>query len=78
MFALFETELEANDFSASIHSYLLEHRAGYNAERWSTTNKHQAKDSWCVKLPIEDIDTAGLTIVEALENDWYPEVVFGE
>ena len=78
MFALFETEIEANDFSKSIHNYLLEHRAGYNAERWSTINKHQAKDSWCVKLPIEDIDTAGLTIVEALENDWYPEVVFGE
>ena len=78
MFALFETEQEANDFSASIHSYLLEHRTGYNAERWSTTNEHQAKDLWCVKLPIEDIDTTGLTLVEALEDDWYPEVVFGE
>lgn len=51
MIAIFYTEKEAVEFSNKIHSWLLKNRSGYNAERWSFTNKSEKEDKWMVKLP---------------------------
>lgn len=55
MIAIFNNKKDADDYSAAIHAHLITNRPGYNAERWSNTNKHKDKNEFGVKLP-PDLD----------------------
>lgn len=50
MIAIFNIEQDAKDYSDKIHAHLLTNRPGYNADRWSDTNKSDA-DEFAVKIP---------------------------
>lgn len=55
MIAIFQNKTDADEYSAAVHAHLLANRPGYNAERWSFTNKYKDKNEFGVKLP-SDLD----------------------
>lgn len=55
MIAIFNTSVDAAEYSDLIHLYLSANRPGYNAVRWSNENKASKKNEWGIKLP-PDLD----------------------
>lgn len=85
MIAIFNTEQIAVVFSNKIHIFLKTNRAGYNAEKWSETNKSDNEEKWAVKIH-PDIDTLAkkfnldipgnnehqiIEFVDKLPENWY-------
>ena len=77
MIAIFYTEAEAITFSDKIHNFLIKNREGYNAEKWSESNKFDKEDKWMVKVPYDfemlkekfKIDS-GIEKITKLPIDW--------
>ena len=80
MIALFNSQSYATRAANAIHAYLLENRAGYNAEKWAVSNKSATDDKWAVKIPADypvELVTGEAEIVETLPENWHqtePEI----
>lgn len=89
MIAIFNTEQRANVFSNKIHVFLKNNRAGYNAVKWSETNKSDNEEKWAVKIHPDidvlkkkfNLDLPGnnenqiVEFVERLPENWRNEIV---
>ena len=84
MIAIFNNKNDADEYSAAVHAHLIENRPGYNAVRWSNTNKHDKINEFGVKLP-PDLDklkkpmnpnaiAKSIRQDEKYANDWEAEV----
>ena len=76
MIAIFNTEIESVDFSNQIHQLLLNNRNGYIADRWSSVNKSDNDNKWCVPLPedydnyTEKLELTDIELITKLPDNW--------
>ena len=74
MIAIFKTSESAIEFSQSIHTLLKKNRVGYNAEKWSNTNKSDNENKWCVSLPKDykeiELSIKGIDVIDKLPDNW--------
>lgn len=69
MLVLFDNLTQATDLSEAIHTYLVEHRVGYNATSWGGTGKHASLDKWFVEVPSDYLATLPDGIIEIVTED---------
>ena len=75
MYAIFNTDQDAQDFTDSIHAYLCENRQGYatQTEIWSYVIKHKDKELYAIPLPPEHIE-GNYETIETLDG-WMPDLI---
>lgn len=78
MIAIFNSQSLATSAANKIHSYVTANRTGYEADKWSVSNKSNADEKWAVKIPFDypvELVTGESTIVEQLPPNWHPEQI---
>lgn len=74
MIAIFNSQSWATSAANKIHTYLLTNRQGYNAEKWSVSNKSATEEKWAVKIPPDyplELVTGESQIVNQIPDNWY-------
>lgn len=75
MIAILTTEISAINLADTIHQYLTNNRPAYNAIRWQEVDKSDNEEKWCVFLAEDYPNPEGLTLVEALPENWRNPIV---